>query len=56
MWNILDVIKEKLCGISRSLGWFWALKFLKGVGKGVTQLYGVSRSKALFCLEFPRVK
>ena len=32
--------------------WFEDLKFLKGV----TQLCGVSRGEALFCLEFPRGK
>ena len=32
--------------------WFYVLKFLKGV----TQLCGVSRGEALFCLKFPRVK
>ena len=32
--------------------WFWVLTFLKGV----TQLCGVSRGEALFCLQFPVVK
>ena len=54
MGNFQKGDEEKLCGISKGLGFRPGLKFSRGVCN--TQFCGASRCEALFCVEFSLVK